>query len=70
VDGWPVVLVTYRLTTLAGAAVLAALAFRQGTEGWDIVGAVFITYAIVDAMLLIVVASFRWRHRREWHEPR
>jgi hypothetical protein len=62
--------VTYRLVTLVGAAVCAVLAFSQGTQGWDIVGAVLTAYAIVDAMLLVAVAWFRWRHRGEWQEPR
>ena len=62
--------VSYRLTTLVGAVVLAALAFSRRTQGWDIVGAVLTAFAIVDAVLLIVVAWFRWRHRGEWHEPR
>jgi len=53
------------MTTFIGAVVLAVLAFSQGTQGWDIVGAVFTAFAIVDAMLLIVVAWFRWRHRGE-----
>jgi hypothetical protein len=61
--------VIYRLTTLVGAAVLAVLAFSRRTQGWDIVGAVLTAYAIVDAMLLIVVARFRWRHRGESHQP-
>lgn len=54
---------TYRVTTVIGAGALAALAFSQGSQGWDIVGAVLTGSAIADVILLIVVARFRWRHR-------
>jgi hypothetical protein len=46
--------------------VLAALAFSQGTQGWNIVGAVLAGLAIADAMILTIAALFRWRHRDEW----
>jgi hypothetical protein len=51
------------MTTVVGAGALAALAFSQGSQGWDIVGAVLVGSAIADVILLIVVAWFRWRHR-------
>jgi hypothetical protein len=54
---------TYRVTTVVGAGALAALAFSQRSQGWDIVGAVLVGSAIADVILLIVVAWFRWRHR-------
>ena len=57
--------VTYRLGTLVGAAALAVLAFSQGSQWWDIVGAVLTGSAIADVILLIAVAWFRWRHRSE-----
>ena len=60
---------TYRITTVVAAAVFAALAFAQGTTGWNIVGAVATAYAIVDAILLVVVAWYRWRHRDERDGP-
>jgi hypothetical protein len=56
---------THRLVTMVGSAALAALAFSRHTRAWDIVGAVLIAFAIVDAILLAVVAWFRWRHREE-----
>jgi len=56
---------TYKLGTVVGAAVLAVLAFSQGSQGWDIVGAVLTGSAIADVILLIAVAWFRWRHRSE-----
>jgi len=49
--------------TVVGAGALAALAFSQRSQGWDIVGAVLLGSAIADLILLIVVAWFRWRHR-------
>ena len=55
--------VTYRMTTVVGAAGLAAIAFSQGSQGWDVVGAVLTGSAIADVILLIVVAWFNWRHR-------
>ena len=55
--------VTHRVATVVVAGALAAVAFSQGTEGWDIVGAVLIGMAIADVILLIVVVWFRWRHR-------
>ena len=55
--------VTYRMTTVVGAGALAALAFSQGSQGWDIVGAVLVGSAIADVILLVVVARFRRRHR-------
>ena len=54
---------TYRTATLLAAGALAALAFSQRSEGWDIVGAVLVGSAIADLILLIVVTWFRWRHR-------
>jgi len=54
---------TYRVTTVVAAGALAALAFSQGSQGWDIVGAVLVGSAIADVILLMVVAWFRWRHR-------
>jgi hypothetical protein len=55
--------VTYRVSTVVGAGALAALAFSQGSQGWDIVGAVLVGSAIADVLLLVVVAWFNWRHR-------
>jgi hypothetical protein len=46
--------------------VLAVLAFSQGTQGWELVGAVLAGFAIADAIVLAIVAWFRWRHRGEW----
>ena len=57
--------VAYRTATMLGAAVLAALAFAQHTQWWDIVGAVLAAFAIVDAILLVVVAWVSWRRRRD-----
>jgi len=54
---------TYRVTTVVAAGALAALVFSQGSQGWDIVGAVLVGSAIADVILLMVVAWFRWRHR-------
>ena len=53
--GWEVWLrfswaVTYRLGTLVGAAALAVLAFSQGSQWWDIVGAVLTGSAIADVI--------------------
>ena len=56
---------TYRVTTLVAASALAALAFSQRSEGWDIVGAVLVGSAIADVILLVVVAWFRWRPRTD-----
>jgi hypothetical protein len=55
--------VTYRVTTLVGAGALAALAFSQGSQAWDIVGAVLAGSAIADVLLLVAVARFRWNRR-------
>jgi len=55
--------VTHRIATTIGAGALAARAVSQGSQGWDIVGAVLVGIAIADVILLIVVAWFRWRHR-------
>ena len=55
--------VTYRATTLVGAGALAALAFSQGSQAWDIVGAVLAGSAIADVILLVAVARFRWNRR-------
>jgi hypothetical protein len=57
--------VSYRATTVVVNAVLAALAFSQETQGWDIVGAVLAGLAIADVMILAVASWFRWRHRDE-----
>ena len=56
---------TYRLATVVGASGLAVVAFSQGSQLWDIVGAVLIGSAIADVILLIAVTWFRWRHRSE-----
>ena len=56
---------TYRMTTLLAAGALAALAFSQRSEVWDIVGAVLVGSAIADLILLVVVTWFRWRHRSD-----
>ena len=58
--------VSYRATTLVANAVLAALAFSQGTQVWDIVGAVLAGFVIGDLMVITIAAWFRWRHRKEW----
>ncbi|HEX5094521.1 MAG TPA: hypothetical protein VFX21_00845 [Acidimicrobiia bacterium] len=55
--------VTHRVLSAVLTAALSALAFAQGTEGWAIVGAVLLGAAIVDVILLVVVAWFRWRHQ-------
>jgi len=55
--------VAYRTATMLGAALLAALAFTRHTLLWDVVGAVLVGLAIVDLILLAVVAWFQWRHR-------
>ena len=57
---------SYRATTLVANAVLAALAFSQGTQVWDIVGAVLAAFAIGDLIMITIAAWFRWRHRDEW----
>jgi hypothetical protein len=57
--------VTYKLGTVVGAAALAALAFSQGSQWWDIVGAVLTGNAIADVILLITAAWFHRRHRME-----
>ena len=56
--------VTHRVGTVVGAGALAALAFSQGSQGWDIVGAVLTGSAIANVVLLVVVSWFNWRHRR------
>ena len=58
--------VSYRATTLVASGALAALAFSQGTQGWEIVGAVLAALTIADVIVLAIVAWFRWRHRGEW----
>jgi putative copper export protein len=58
--------VTYKLGTIVAAGALAVLAFSQGTQWWDIVGAVLTGSAIADVILLTAAAWFRWRHRSEW----
>jgi hypothetical protein len=55
--------VAYRSATVVGAGALAAVAFAQGTEGWDVAGAVLLGIAITDVILLLVVTWFHWRHR-------
>ena len=57
--------VTYRLGTVVGAGVLAVLAFSQGNQWWDLVGAVLTGRTIADVILLIAAAWFHWRHRSE-----
>jgi hypothetical protein len=54
---------THRVISLVLTGALSALAFSFGSEGWAIVGAVLLGAAIVDVMLLIAVAWFRWRHQ-------
>ena len=44
---------TYRLGTVVGAGALAVLVFSQGSQWWDIVGAVLMGSAIADVILLI-----------------
>ena len=58
--------VTYRATTLVANTVLAVLAFSQGTQVWDIVGAVLAGFAIGDLIMITTAAWFRRRHRGEW----
>jgi hypothetical protein len=60
------VAVSYRVMTILAHAVLAALAFSQGSQGWDIVGAVLAGFAIGDLMMITIAALFRSRHRDEW----
>lgn len=55
--------VSYRVATMVGSVALAAFAFSRHTQVWDIVGAVLVAFAIVDVILLVVVALFRWLHR-------
>ena len=57
--------VTYRATTLVANTVLAVLAFSQGTQVWNIVGAVLAAFAIGDLIVITIAALFRWRHRGE-----
>ena len=56
---------SYRATTLVANTVLAVLAFSQGTQVWDIVGAVLAAFAIGDLIAMTIAAWFRWRHRGE-----
>lgn len=58
--------IAFRATTLVANAVLAVLAFSQGTQVWDIVGAVLAAFAIGDLMQITIATWFRWRHRKEW----
>jgi hypothetical protein len=58
--------VSYQVTTLVAWALVAAVAFSQGTQTWNIVGAVLTGVAIGDVMVLAIAAWFRWRHRGEW----
>jgi len=60
----PSLAVASQLATLLGSAALAALAFSRHTPGWDIVGALLAGSAIVDGIVLLAVAWYRWRHRR------
>ena len=55
--------VSYRIATMLGATGLAVFAFSRHTPVWDIIGAVLVAMAIVDLILLLVVAWFQWRHR-------
>jgi CHASE1-domain containing sensor protein len=57
--------VTYRLSRVVVLAALAVLAFSQGSQGWNIVGAVLTGIAIADVIVLIAAAWFRRRHRSE-----
>lgn len=57
--------VAYRTATMLGAGLLAAVAFAQHTPVGDVVGAVLVGLAIVDLVLLVVVAWFQWRHRHD-----
>ena len=57
--------VTHRVVTMVGSVALAVFAFSRHTQAWDIVGAVVVAFAIVDLILLTVVAWFRWRHRND-----
>ena len=57
--------VTYKLGAVVGAGALAVLAFSQGSQWWDIVGAVLTGNAIADVILVIAAAWFRSRHRSE-----
>lgn len=57
--------VTYHVATMLGTAGLAAIAFSRHTPLWDVVGAVLVAFAIIDLVLLLVVAWFQWRHRDE-----
>lgn len=55
--------VAYRITTMLLTVAAAVFAFTRHTQLWDIVGAVLVAMAIVDLILLVVVAWFQWRHR-------
>ena len=57
---------SYRAATLVANTVLAVLAFSQGTQVWDIVGAVLAGFAIGDLIMITTAAWFRRRHRGEW----
>ena len=59
--------VTYRAATVVGAGALAALALDQG---WEIVGAILAGSAIADAILLVIVARFRWGERHPFQAVR
>ena|SRR6516164_8822417 len=68
--GWEVRLrfsraVTYRLGTVVVAGALAILAFSQGTQWWNVVGAVLTGIAIADVIIVIAATWFRLRHRSE-----
>jgi hypothetical protein len=57
---------SYRATTLVANTVLGVLAFSQGTQGWEIVGAVLVGFAIGDLIMIATAAWVRRRHRDEW----
>jgi hypothetical protein len=57
---------SYRATTLVANTVLAVVAFSQGTQGWEIVGAVLVGFAIGDLIMITTAAWFRRRHRDDW----
>jgi hypothetical protein len=59
---------SYRAATLVANTVLAVLAFSQGTQVWDIVGAVLAGFAIGDLIMITTAAWFRRRHRDEWRD--
>jgi hypothetical protein len=53
------------LGTVVVAGALAILAFSQGTQWWNVVGAVLTGIAIADVIIVIAATWFRLRHRSE-----